>query len=109
MVGRSTNLSVKIKMFDENELLSKLAEAEKMLHEARNSLAEAKRKWTAAETDVISAKLNRDRVKEELRVYRNTTPRHELSVEEKDLERFRRDNPELMQWVRERDKKDEPE
>lgn len=93
----------------ENELLSKLAEAEKSLYEARNSLAEAKRKWTTAETEVISAKLNRDRVKEELRVHRNTTPNYEPTSEELELERFRQDNPELMQWVRERDKKDEPE
>jgi hypothetical protein len=96
-------------MSDENELLSKLAEAEKSLHEARNALAEAKRKWTTAETEVISAKLNRDRVKEELRVHRNTTPTYEPTAEALDLERFRKNNPELMEWVRERDKKDEPE
>lgn len=97
-------------MPDENELLSKLAEAEKSLHEARNALAEAKRKWTTAETEVISAKLNRDRVKEELRVHRNTTPRHEPDARDLDIIRFREDNPEVMEWVRKRDeKKDEPE
>ena len=79
-----------------------------MLHEARSALAEAKRKWTAAETDVISAKLNRDRVKEELRVHRNTTPRYEPDSRDLDIIRFREDNPELMEWMRERDeKKDE--
>lgn len=94
----------------ENELLSKLAEAEKLLHEARNALAEAKRKWTTAETNVISAKLNRDRVKEELRVHRNTTPKYEPDSRDLDIERFRKENPELMEWVRERDaKKDDPE
>jgi hypothetical protein len=97
-------------MFDENELLSKLAEAEKELHEARNALAEAKKKWTTAETNVISAKINRDRVREELRVYRNTTPRYEPDAQDLDLERFRKENPELMEWIRERDgKKDESE
>jgi multidrug resistance efflux pump len=96
-------------MPDEKELLTKLAEAEKELHGARNSLADAKRKWTAAETNVISAKIYLDRVKEELRVYRNTTPKYEPSAQDLDLERFRRDNHELMQWIRERDKKDEPE
>lgn len=96
-------------MPDEKELLTKLAEAEKDLHDARNSLADAKRKWTSAETNVISAKIHLDRVKEELRVHRVTTPKYEPSVQDLDLERFRRDNPELMEWVRERDKKYEPE
>ena len=97
-------------MPDENELLSKLAEAETSLYEARNALAEAKRKWTTAETEVISAKLNRDRVKEELRVHRNTTPKYDPDARDLDIIRFREDNPELMRWVRERDaKKNEPE
>lgn len=95
-------------MSSEQELLSKLAEAEKELHDARNSLADAKRKWTAAETNVISAKLHRDRVKEELRVHRNTTPKYEPTPADLDLQRFRDENPELMEWIRERDKiKDE--
>lgn len=93
----------------EKELLGKLAEAEKELLDARRALGEARKRWTDAETDVISAKLNKERIKEELRVHRNTTPTYEPTPEELDLERFRRDNPELMQWVRERDKKDEPE
>lgn len=97
-------------MPSENELLSKLAEAEKDLYEARNALSDAKKKWTAAETKVISAQLNRDRVKEELRVHRNTTPRYEPDARDLDLERFRVENPELMEWIRERDeKKDDPE
>lgn len=91
-------------MPSEQELLNKLAEAEKELHDARNSLADAKRKWTDAETNVISAKLHRDRVKEELRVHRNTTPKYDPTPQDLDLQRFRDDNPELMEWIRERDK-----
>ena len=93
----------------EKELLGKLAEAEKELDDARRALTDARKRWTDAETDVISAKLNKERIKEEIRVHRNTTPSYEPTSEELELERFRRDNPELMQWVRERDKKDEPE
>lgn len=93
----------------EKELLSKLAEAEKELTDAKRLLTEARKRWTDAETDVISAKLKTERVKEEIRVHRNTTPNYEPTPEELDLERFRQDNPELMQWVRERDKKDETE
>lgn len=96
-------------MASENELLGKLAEAEKELHEARSKLAEAKKRWTDAETNVISAKLNRDRVKEELRVHRNTVPKYEPDSRDLDIERFRVENPELMEWIRERDKVDEDE
>lgn len=96
-------------MASENELLDKLAEAEKELHEARSRLAEAKKRWTDAETGVISAKLNRDRVKEELRVHRNTTPKYEPDGRDLDIERFRAANPELMEWIRERDGVDEDE
>ncbi len=96
-------------MPDEQELLGNLAEAEKTLQEARNALAEAKKRWTAAETNVITAKINRDRIKEELRVHRNTTPKYEPDARDLDIIRFRQDNPEIMEWVRERDKKKDDE
>ena len=92
-------------MPSEKELLSKLAEAEKELTNTKNLLAEAKRKWTAAETNVISAKIHLDRVKEEIRIHRNTTPRNDPTPQDLDLQRFRDDHPELMEWIRERDKK----
>jgi hypothetical protein len=91
----------------EQEILTKLVEAERELQDARNSLADARRRWTAAETDVISAKIHRDRVKEELRVHLVTTPKYEPDYRDLDLERFRTDHPELMEWIRERDEKKE--
>ncbi len=92
-------------MFSDKELVDKLAEAEKELNDAKRALAEAKKRWTDAETNVISAKLNRDRIKEELRVYRKTTPKYEPDQRDADIERFRKENPELCEWARERDAK----
>ena len=94
-------------MPSEKELLSKLADAEKELLDARRALTEARKRWTDAETDLISAKINSDRIKEELRVHRNTSPTYEPTPEDIDLKRFRQANPELMEWVRERDDKKE--
>jgi hypothetical protein len=88
---------------NEKELVNKLAEAEREVVDAKKALAEAKRRWTDAETDLISAKIQRDRAKEELRVYRNVTPKYDPDNRDLEIERFRRDNPELVEWARERD------
>lgn len=87
----------------EQELINKLVEADKEIANAKRALSEAKKRWTDAETNLISAKINRDRVKEELRVYRRTTPRYEPDQRDLDIERFRKDNPELVEWARQRD------
>ncbi len=92
-------------MATEKELVDKLAEAEKELHNAKRALAEAKKRWTDAETNVISAKLNRDRIKEELYEYHRTTPKYEPDQRDLDIEKFRKDNPEICEWARERDAK----
>lgn len=89
----------------EQELIKKLAEAEKEVLDSTRALSEARRRWTDAETDVIGAKLNRDRAKEELRVHRATTPKHEPNHDDLEIERFRQANPELCAWARERDAK----
>lgn len=51
----------------EQELVLELKEANTTLQYARASLAEAKRKYTDAETGVINAKLHVERLTEELR------------------------------------------
>ncbi len=88
----------------EQELLEKVSDSEREYKEACDRLTEAKKRWTDAETQVIEAKLARDRSKEELRVYRATTPTEqlmnfELSPEEADIERFRKLLPELMKKI----------
>jgi hypothetical protein len=92
----------------EQELIDKLAEAEREILATKKALAEAKKRWTDIETTLISAKINRDRIKEALRVYRKTTPGYEPDARELEIERFRKDNPELVEWARQRDRiKDE--
>jgi DNA repair exonuclease SbcCD ATPase subunit len=88
---------------NENDLLKQLEEAEKELQYAQKDLAEAKSRWTDAETKLIGAKIHRDRVKESLRVYRATTPKYESNRRDEDIEQFRKDHPELVEWAKERD------
>lgn len=87
----------------EQELINKLAEADREVIDAKKALAEAKKRWTDAETNLISAKINRDRIKEDLRVYRRITVRHDPDARDLEIERFRQDNPELVEWARQRD------
>lgn len=89
----------------EKEILAKLAEAEKELHDCRRVLADAKRRTLDAESDVISAKLHWDRVKEELRVHRNTVPRNDPTPQDNEIQAFRDKYPELCAEARERDAK----
>lgn len=88
---------------DEQELLKKLANAEIGLAEAKKGFAEAKRALTNAETNLVNAKLHRDRVKEELRVYRAITPKYDPDRRDQEIEQFRQDNPEIMEFIKQRD------
>jgi hypothetical protein len=86
-------------MSTEQEILTKLSDAERDYKEACDRLVECKKKWTEAETLVIETKLQRDRIKESLRVHRNTTVKYEQTPEEADVERFRKLLPELMKKI----------
>jgi hypothetical protein len=55
----------------EQDMLALLTAAEKDLAEAKVNLTKARRAVTDAESKVIETKLNRDRAKEALRVFRN--------------------------------------
>ena len=57
-------------MHTEQELLDSLAEAEKDWLDAKRKLTDAKKRWTEAETLCIDAKLHKERITEELRVFR---------------------------------------
>lgn len=89
----------------EKDILLKLDEAEKEFQLAQRSLSEAKKRWTEAETKLINAKIYRDRIKEELRVHRATTPKYEPNKRDDDIEQFRKNHPELVEWAKERDLK----
>jgi len=90
---------------NEKELLQEIAVAEQEYQDAKKALAEAKRKWVDAETEVIHAKLKKERLVEELRINRNTVPPETPVMEQRelDIERFRQDHPELVEWARQRD------
>lgn len=87
----------------ENDILTLLATAEKELVEAKANLTKARRAVTDAESKVIETKLNRDRAKESLRVFRNRTPKHVPERRDLEIEQFRIDHPELVEWARKRD------
>ena len=89
----------------EKELVEKLEAAHKVLAEARKNLTRSKKELTDAETQVISAKLEADRVKEELRAHRATIPslQPEISLRDQEIEQFREDHPDVCAFARERD------
>lgn len=87
----------------EEELLQQLKEAEDELHHAKRKVREVKSQLLDAETNLINAKLHRDRVKEALRVHLATTPKYEPTKRDEDIEQFREKHPELVAWARQRD------
>jgi hypothetical protein len=87
----------------EQEALDILATAERELIGAKANLVKARRTLTDAESLLIETKLTRDRAKEALRVFRNTTPKYEPSKRDEEIEQFKLDHPELVAWARERD------
>ncbi len=89
-------------MVKEDELLAKLATAEKELVEARSLVKKTKRAVLDAETQLISAKLNQERLQEQYRVFKSQQVR--VSDENKeidsDLERFRLILPGLLEKIK---------
>lgn len=79
----------------EQEILNSLKEAEVERKEAVGQLAFHKKAVTDAESNLIAANIKIQRIKEQLRVHRNTTVRHEVSSREKELIEFRRKYPDL--------------
>lgn len=87
----------------EVDLLDQIKKAETEHQHAKSKLAKAKRDLTNAETDLINTKLHVARLREQLRVYRNTTPRNDLSARDLEIQKFREEYPELCEWARQRD------
>ena len=92
-VGLSVTSS---KQMTEEELLNKIKEADVELHNATLAVSNAKRAHTHAETAYLEAKLCKDRLLEELRVYRITTVDYEMDYREKDIARFKKVLPDLL-------------
>jgi t-SNARE complex subunit (syntaxin) len=80
----------------EDDLLRLIAVAEVELHNAALAVSSAKRAHTHAETSYLEAKLCKDRLLEELRVYRITTVDYEMDYREKDIARFKKALPDIL-------------
>jgi hypothetical protein len=93
----------------EQDLIDSVNETERAHEDAKVNLAKAKRAWLDAETFVIETRVNKDRAREALRVYRNTTPNVPLTLRETEIEGFRERNPGIVEWARERDQIEEDE
>lgn len=89
-------------MTDE-ELLKQLDDAEFEYQEAKKNLARLNKEYINAETVLINCKLHKERVVETLRVHMATTPRHEKSLQDLEVDRFRETHPEIVEWARQRD------
>lgn len=87
----------------EEKILQQIEEVDLDLLDSKRKLAQAKRLWTDTETEIIELKLKKDRLIEVLRVFRNTSPVQPPSIRDLEIERFRRDNPEVCAEAKERD------
>jgi hypothetical protein len=94
---------------NEQQLAELLINAELTLAEAKEELAKAKMVWLDAETEVVNARIARDRALENLRVFRNTDPNIPPDAREMEIQRFRKANPEVVEFAKERDLKLEEE
>lgn len=70
---------------------------------AKRRLAETRRAVTEAETKLIDISIAYDRAKEELRVFIATSPIREKTLHDLEIDKFREDNPEIVEFARKRD------
>jgi hypothetical protein len=87
----------------EQDILAQLVEAEREYQDAKRILAEAKKRWLHAETEVINTSLAKERILENLRVHRNTTPQPDTSLRTQEIKYFQEKYPELCAEAFERD------
>lgn len=85
----------------EEQLRQALEDADKELRQARNKVSTLKKALTDAESEMIEAKLLRDRLIEKMRVWRNENIDDlETTDREEDIARFREVLPELLKKVK---------
>lgn len=91
----------------EQEILAAIKEVEVEQKEARQSVAFHKKAAVDAETRLIAANLQFEKLKEQLRVYRVITPRDEETPRDVEIERFRALLPHYLERLEELDRKKE--
>jgi hypothetical protein len=79
----------------EEALLLKIAEVEREQKGIRSKVSQAKKALTDAESLLIETNLIRDRLLEELRIWRHRNLDHKSLEREEDIERFRKILPDL--------------
>lgn len=88
---------------NEQGLMDELAKADAEHLEAKRKLAVAKRLCTHAETQVIETALNKERMAEKLRAFRARSMNRPLTLLQMEIEKFREDYPDLVEFARLRD------
>ncbi len=85
------------------ELLDKIKQQEHLLNWARREVSILSKAVVDAETFLIETKLKYEAFQEELRVFNNTSSIQPISLYEKEIETFRKNNPEICLFAKERD------
>jgi len=89
----------------EQELLEQLAEVDLDWQFAKKKLVDARKPLIEIEDEIIELKIKKDSLTEKLRVFKATDKVQPLSIKELEIQRFRKENPEVCAWARERDSK----
>jgi lipid II:glycine glycyltransferase (peptidoglycan interpeptide bridge formation enzyme) len=87
------------------DLKQQLLKTEQELDAARKQIASVKRSMLNAETLVIEKLLAVERLRASIEDIQNTVPTNEQSFEDIEIERFRKNNAETMEFIANREKK----
>jgi hypothetical protein len=79
----------------EEEVLRQLADATREYQIAQQKMTSLKKKLMHAETELIHAKINKERAAEAKRIFYNTTHPPELDARDKEIKAFKDKYPEL--------------
>lgn len=83
----------------EKQLLERVGLLDQQLSNSRQRVSLLKKKLTEEETNLISCNIERERVLEELRIYRKEHYSKEITDRQIDIERFRKLLPEMLKKV----------
>lgn len=87
-------------MATEQEILDEIAAVENMQRDIRTKLATARLAVIENESNLITANLKREKLQEQLRVWRDRSPIQPKDARDLDIEEFRKKVPELMKRIK---------
>ena len=91
-------------MTTEEELLKRLEDLDFEKQNTQKALTRAKQVVIDTETHLIGLKIEFDKVKEELRRFRNANPKYESNHRDREIKRFRETYPDLCEEAAQRDR-----